>query len=494
MVQKSSSENRKTLVWNINLEVRNLEKYEFKDIDNNNGLHRKTGFWATTIAVISVFALVAVSSWGYYQYKQANALRVQTNNSYNRAFIDLTDYVDSLEVLLAKTLITSTPRSTSAMLEEVWRQSNLAQENMGQLPVSPPVLEKTSNYLTQLSDLAYALNTKTLNGTALSEKEYNSIKKLHGYSLSLQKSLHGIENQINAGKMNWGKATSRAAKVQSVAKTNDPQTSPIDNIDKNFQEYPSLIYDGPYSDHMMKTKPLGLIDKKVSEDEAQELAKKFIGSDKISSIKKLDKNDLGAIKTFRFKAIYKNSNEQQGAEIDITQQGGQVYWMLRNRDFGKDTLNMEAAKKAASAFLKKNGFNDMKETYYQKTDGTAVICYAYMQDNVIVYPDLVKVKVALDNGEIVGIESKGYLYNHKVRKIPAAKLTMEDARKRVNNKLNITNQRKAIIPTDFKTEKFCYEFSGKMDGRDFLIYINALTGKEEDVLMLITTENGTLTM
>lgn len=471
-----------------------MEKYDFKNIDDRNGRRRRIGLWSTTVAVMAILALAVVSSWGYYQYKQANSLRIQTNNSYNRAFVDLTDYVDNLEVLLAKSLITSTPKSTSAMLEEVWRQANLAQENMGQLPISPPVLEKTSNYLTQVGDLAYSLNNKTLNGASLNDKEYSSIKKLHGYSLSLQKSLHGIENQINAGKMNWGKATNRSAKVQSVAKTNDPQTSQIENIDKNFQEYPSLIYDGPYSDHMMKTKPLGLKEKKVSVNEAQELAKKFIGSDKISSIKKLDKNDIGVIKTFRFKVIYKNSKEAQGAEIDITQQGGQVYWMLRNRDFGKDTLNMEQAKKAAAAFLKKNGFADMKDTYYQKTDGTAVICYSYTQDNVIVYPDLVKVKVALDNGEIVGIESKGYLYNHRERKIPEAKLTMEEARKRINNKLSITNQKIAIIPTDFKTEKYCYEFSGKMDGRDFLIYINALTGKEEDVLMLVTTENGTLTM
>jgi germination protein YpeB len=168
--------------------------------------------------------------------------------------------------------------------------------------------------------------------------------------------------------------------------------------------------------------------------------------------------------------------------------------MLRNRDFAKDTLTMDEAKKKASAFLTKNGFKDMRDTYYQKTDGTAVICYAYTQNNVMVYPDLIKVKIALDNGEIVGLESKGYLYNHRVREIPKAKLTMAEARKKINNRLNIASEKMAIIPTDFKTEKYCYEFKGKSDGRDFIIYINAVTGAEEDVLLLITTENGTLTM
>lgn len=472
-----------------------MEQNEYESMNNHKVVrNRRRGSWSVTIAILAIMALVGVGSWGYYQNKQLKELKIAVNNQYNRAFVDMSDSVDNVEVLLAKSLVTSTPVSTSTMLQDVWRQSNLAQTNIGQLPVSPPVLEKTSNFLTQVGDMAYALNTKTLNGTALSDKEYASIKKLHGYAVSLQKNLHGIENQINAGKMNWAGKTTNRARVLTTAKTNDPQSNQMENIDKNFQEYPSLIYDGPYSDHMLKSKPMGLKSAKVTVNQAQELVKKFFGSDRIQEVRKLDNNEIGSIKTFRFKVIFKNSTEEQGAEIDVTQQGGQIYWMLRNRDFGKDTLSMESAKKAASDFLAKNGFKNMKDTYYQKTDGTAVICYAYTQDNVVVYPDLVKVKIALDNGEIVGIESKGYLHNHTQRKIPSAKLTMEEARTKINKKLTITNQGRAIIPTEFKTEKYCYEFKGKSDGRDFIIYINALTGAEENILLLMTTENGTLTM
>lgn len=471
-----------------------MEQNEYESLNNHKNIRdrKRRGSWAIPIAIIAIMALIGVSTWGYFQNKQLNALQIQMNNQYSRAFLDLADYVDNVEVLLAKSLITSTPVSTSTMLEEVWRQANLAQTNMGQLPVSPPVLEKTSNFLTQVGDMAYALNTKTLNGTALSDKEYENIKQLHGYAMSLQKSLHGIENQINVGKMTWGGSTGGPRLLSS--KSNDPQASQMENVDKNFQEYPSLIYDGPFSDHMLKSKPLGLNAEKVSVDKAKDIVKKIIGSDKVQEITKLDDNTTGSINTFRFKVTYKNSTTEQGAEIEITQQGGQVYSMLRNREIAKDTLNMEAAKKVASAFLTKNGFKSMKDTYYQKTDGTAVICYAYTQDNVMVYPDLVKVEVALDNGEILGVESKGYLYNHRKRDIPSAKLTMEEARQKINNKINITSQGRAIIPTDFKTEKYCYEFQGNIDDRDFIIYINALTGAEEDVLMLITTDNGTLTM
>ena len=44
-----------------------------------------------------------------------------------------------------------------------------------------------------------------------------------------------------------------------------------------------------------------------------------------------------------------------------------------------------------------------------------------------------------------------------------------------------------------ETEILCYEFKGKVDEREFLVYINAENGKEEDVLVITNTPNGTLT-
>ena len=52
----------------------------------------------------------------------------------------------------------------------------------------------------------------------------------------------------------------------------------------------------------------------------------------------------------------------------------------------------------------------------------------------------------------------------------------------------------AMIPTKFQTEILCWEFKGKVDNREFLVYINAETGKEEDILIILDTPNGTLTV
>ena len=60
--------------------------------------------------------------------------------------------------------------------------------------------------------------------------------------------------------------------------------------------------------------------------------------------------------------------------------------------------------------------------------------------------------------------------------------------------LTIESEDLAYIPTQFKTEIFCWEFKGKVKDTEFLVYINAETGKEEDILVIKNTPNGTLTM
>ena len=135
----------------------------------------------------------------------------------------------------------------------------------------------------------------------------------------------------------------------------------------------------------------------------------------------------------------------------------------------------------------------MKETYYLKQNGIVTINYAYLQDEVTVYSDLIKLKVALDNGEILGIETTGYLNSHEERNIGDIKISKEDAAKNLNKKLDIKSENLAIIPTEWKTEILCWEFKGTIDGMDFLVYVNANTGKEEDILLIINTPNGTLT-
>ena len=64
----------------------------------------------------------------------------------------------------------------------------------------------------------------------------------------------------------------------------------------------------------------------------------------------------------------------------------------------------------------------------------------------------------------------------------------------MSSSLNIQKVKQVIIPTSGLNEVYCYEFltTGPED-EHILVYINAETGREEQLLILMESENGVLT-
>ena len=81
----------------------------------------------------------------------------------------------------------------------------------------------------------------------------------------------------------------------------------------------------------------------------------------------------------------------------------------------------------AEEFLKGIGYNNMKATYSMAYEGQMVTNFAYEQEGVLIYSDLIKVKLALDNGDIIGLEAQGYLTNHHERDIEKPKISEEES-------------------------------------------------------------------
>lgn len=443
----------------------------------------------------SVFIVIVavVAAWGIYQYKRAADLRQELDNQYNRAFYEMVGYVQNVEVLLMKSMISATPQMVSETLKEAWHQANLAQTNLGQLPVTQDVLANTSKFLSQVGDFAYALDRQNLSGREITEEQYKQLEQLHQYAVSLQDALNNLQASLSDGRINWNELANKGTEL--FKKQSQSMTAQLfSDVDKTFQEFPTLIYDGPFSDHMTSLKPKGLTGKEVTVEEAKEKLKKFFGEDRVASIEHTGDINADTLPAYNFKITFKDRSEDEFATADVTKTGGHVIWMLYNREVEQATIDVDKVKQIGKEFLESRGFKNMKDTYYVKEDSTATINYAYEQDGVVVYPDLIKVKIALDNGEIVGFEAKGYLMNHTERDIPEPKISEKEIRARFMAKKELKTVGLAIIPTNFGTEIFCYELKGRVNDRDFLVYVNAETGREEEVLIIINTPDGILTL
>ena len=440
-----------------------------------------------SIVVVSVAALIIL---GLYTYKKQTEYRQASENSYNMAFFELVDYVQNVETYLAKSLISSSSEQGAETLTNVWREANLAGAYLAQLPIESNELQNTAKFLNQVSDYSYSLSRKNINGQKLSDQDMKNLEDLHKYSVDLENTLNQLSADMNEGRISWGELTKKGTEAFAKQVSNISKDS-FSNLEENFHEYSGLIYDGAFSEHITNKEKKGLTGENINEEKAKEIAMDFIGTDRIEGITSNGKSENGNIISYDFYAKLKN--EERNIAISVSEKGGHIVYMNSDRNVYAESISQEEADAKGKEFLKQKGFYNMKETYYLKQDGIVTINYAYKQDEVVIYSDLIKIKVALDNGEILGIETTGYLNSHTERKLGEIKVSKKKAAENLNKKLEIKSESLAMIPTEWKTEILCWEFKGTIKEMDFLVYVNVETGKEEDILLIVNTPNGTLT-
>ncbi len=440
-------------------------------------MKRKYGYWALTAL------LIAVSSFVGYEYYRANKLEMSVQNNYNRALFELNDYVDDINTLLAKGMLSNSPQHFAGVSAELSRQSAAAKECLSQLPLSDIEFDKTEKFLSQVGDYSFYLSRNALYDKKMTDEEYQTLSTLGQYAENLSASLNSLQEDIYRGSVKLYDGFS-GSNVAYAANGNDGFSA----IEKEFGEYPSLIYDGPFSEHIGSRKPAFLEGKdNITPEKAAEIANDFFGR-QAGFISYSGKSENSAINTFTFTC------DSSRRVVSITEQGGAILYYMNSREVGENTLSVSDAIAKAQEFLKSHGYASMTESYYENNGGRATINFAYTENGIVHYSDLVKVTVALDNGEVVALEANGYIMNHTSRENLTPHLTRQEARGFVSPHLSIDSAGLALIPQDSMKEVLCYEFKGTANGKNFLIYINAQNGNEEEILLLIESENGILTV
>lgn len=444
----------------------------------------RRNWWAVAIAFLAILTLVT----GYYAFSLREEYNTLNNNNYTEAFSNLVNYVNSVENYLAKAMISKTPEHAAETLTQIWRDSNLAIVYLSRIPLENDGLSQTAKFLNQISDYSYSLSRKNIKGEGLSDSDFENLKVIYEYSLNLENTLNQLSDEIYNGEITWEslKTNSNSRFAQSV-----DSISVFSNIDSNLNDYEGLIYDGAYSDHVNKARKLGLTGEDISEEDARNKVNDFFEG-KVQEIQLNSFLENADIPSYDFSV--KLNNKEEKYSVMISKKGGHIVQTSLDREVNEEKMTQEEANEIGKSYLSDKGFKDMKETYFIKEGNVVTINYAYNDNGVIVYPDLIKVRIALDNGEILGIETTGYLNSHTERTYVEPKISIDKARENLNSKLEIISENMAIIPTEWKTEIECYEFKGKIEDKEFLVYINVETGKEEDILVILETPGGTLTV
>lgn len=437
--------------------------------------------------LIGVLALgvAGTAYWGYQEHKEKNAILLNAENSYQRAFHDLSFQMDLLHDKIGTSLAMNSRQSLSPALTEVWRITSQAHGDVGQLPLTLLPFNKTEEFLSRIGNFSYKTAVRDLDKTPLSDQEYKTLQTLYKQSGDIQNELRNVQHMVLKNNLRWMDVEMALA---SGKESND--NTIIDGfktVEKTVSGYDETNF-GPTMTNMQKTdenykKVQG---EKISKTEATKIAKKYFHFDGNTQVK-VTENGKGSDYGF-YSVSLKNTSTRMEASMDITKKGGHPIWFINSRDVKKQSISLNDASNKAAAFLKQSGFDGLDLFESMQYDNIGVFNFVTKQKNVRIYPEAIKIKVALDDGSIVGFSAEEYLKSHQARKIPTPILTIEQARTKINPGLKVMEEGQALILNDLNKEVLCYEFLGTMGEDTYRIFINAESGQEEQVVKLKNAE------
>lgn len=435
-----------------------------------------------TIAALTL-GLLGVTFWGYQEHQEKNTILIQAENTYQRAFHDLTYHVDLLHDQIGASLAMNSKERLSPQLVDIWRLTSEAHANVGQLPLSLLPFNKTEEFLSRIGDFTYRTAVRDLEKEPLDEKEMETLENLYKQAGEIKDELRQVQHLVLKNNLRW-------MDVQLALATHD---EPADNtiidgfktVEKKVEGYEESHVDTLIGDHTAKEEKFSFLEgKKFNEDEILSRSKEIfqIENDESLSISKSgDGSDI---------PIYSISyqNDEKNAYMDITEQGGHPITLLVSRPLEEKKLSLYEGLEKAKEYLEELSFEQME--VYQSTEFNQIGVYSFLyhDQGVRVHSDSIEVKIALDNGDLLGFSARNYFMNHRERKIPDPVLSEAEARSKVNENVEIQEQFLSIMTNDLGEEVLTYEFLGTLNDDTYRIFINAQNGYEEKVEKLTNAE------
>lgn len=435
------------------------------------------------VKIISFTLAIFITFFGMViKYSQTvTSLERQLVHRYQSAMEDLTSQIQNISVTLGKALYTGTPAGLTVLTNELVLQAGNASAALSALPTNQNNLQTISKFLSQVSDYCLTLTKKVVSGDQITNAQRDTIKKLGQVANNLSTRLDAVKTMYNSEK-DWLKNVNTL--LNGLQDETNIDTS-FTQTEESLNEYPTLIYDGPFSDHIQNKQSVMLNNaNEVDLNTAKQYAADVVG------VKGENITEIGTEegKTPAFVFGFKNGT------VAITKKGGYTLYFKNERQINTAQISYEVAVQKAKEYIDSLNIGSFETSYYFADEGVCVVNFAYKQGDTICYTDLIKVGVALDNGEIVFYEARGYIMNHHTRTLSAPNFTAKEAGERLSPNLTVKNIALAVIPSGGEYELYCYEFSCVGDGgEEILVYINTKTLAEEKLLILLKTDGGILT-
>lgn len=432
------------------------------------------------VAVILLTAIILLSVFLGLSRSDGKSWMAMSENNMESAYYTLTDSLLNIENNFSKLRVARDGNLAGEMLIDVAMDSQTAAANLAILSYSGYDMSALVKFCNQVGDYSKYLVTKLTGGEELSEEDYNTLVKLYEATYSIGKKLNAVKDALMSGEKI----------VTGLDEFNSHFAEIADSLVDGSIQYPSLIYDGAFSDSLEERQPKSLSGEDIDPEKQQDNITKILCDYKIKSVKYTGESDNG------FTAYVYDVTLEDGSNVylQLAKKGGSIVMWDKQFDSQQPTLSVEEGVVLAEQYMQKQGYENVKGVYACVTDSVLYVNICYVENDIVIYPDMIKIKVSLDDGKIIGFEGLNYIYNHTERSLETPAVTEGEVRNMDFGGLEVQSVRLALIPLDNGKETLTYEVYGKVDNYAYYVFIDAKTGKAVEVLQVIDSDEGELLM
>ena len=437
----------------------------------------KTGRVMTALAIIFgsgliVFLCLFLSFWS-----TTNNYKKQLENTYMKSFYEMVDNVNSLEVNLSKIVATNNIDSQRELLSGIYETCMVAVTNINNLPIANDKLSEINSLINTTGGFSYSLLLNNYKGNLIGDRDFKQIENIYDNILELK-------YDINSYMQNLKYDYSIIDDIDFKDGSGSEFSAGIIGSESADKKVPSLIYDGPFSDTVINKEIKGLDSKIYSQEEVYQYVSGIYSSTSVEYIG----DTTGKFATYNYKV-----NSDNPLYVSVTKQGCMLLGINAMGVGSGRAISVEEGMGVAEGFADSLGFEKMYTVWHQQVNNILYVNLAPIIDKVIYYSDLIKVKVDLCDGVVIGWEATGYATNHVDRQFSSS-IGIVEASENISPLLKIVERNLCIIPDKFVGELSAYEFICEWEDYTYYIYIYSNSGAEVNILRVVDTSNGNLLM
>lgn len=442
---------------------------------------------AAVIVIVLLAALSIVFTTLYVTARRAEGqanehYRALAETTYRKSYYSLLYHMDGLDDAANKLTVASGKATRQEYLADLSSHATAAAENMAAFTPEESGESKILKFINQTADFAKYLDDKLNKGGSITDADRRTIEEIGVAVGGIKASLADLGDEVERSDFSF---------VDSLKEKDSAFSTALSVFESKDIDYPSMIYDGPFSDSLSVREAKALTGEYVDERTCEALARRLLKDAEITDIS-VKNGSKSVFETFDCEA-----NTSRGkAYLTIAKKGGfPVSVNLPEGEIGSVRIAAEEAETAAETYVAALGIPSMKAVWASLYENVYYINLAAYEQGVVLYPDLIKVKVAADNGRIVGMESLNYIFNHAARDLESPTVTEQEAAEAISEYLDLSSCRLALVPTKGGGEALTYEFFGTKgeSGADkYFVYVDAVSGEELKIMRVLDGERGLL--